>query len=113
MVVSLKPSSAAGYDGILQSIDQGGATIPLDSVRVDGTVLRFALAPIGARYEGKLDAAQASLVGIYTQNGQPQPLTLTLAAALEMGPRTILITAARSSRSVVASTSRNASPSTG
>ncbi|MDB4964748.1 MAG: peptidase [Myxococcales bacterium] len=75
LVVTFSKSGDGKLGGVLESVDQG-ATLPMDSVTVTGSAVRFTIARIGGVYDGKLDTAGAALDGTWTQNGvPPQPLS--------------------------------------
>ncbi|HEX7947033.1 MAG TPA: CocE/NonD family hydrolase, partial [Phenylobacterium sp.] len=64
LVLKVKPDAA---DGELLSIDQGGNSIPVSGVKVDGGRLTFAAPQISARYEGTWDAARQGWTGQWLQ----------------------------------------------
>ncbi len=84
-----------GWTGKLVSVDQGNATLPIDSVTFAGGVLKLGLTGIGATYVGTLDAKGTSFTGTWSQGGATLPLILhrpgivPQAAAFTLKPRTI------------------------
>jgi hypothetical protein len=74
--VTLKAKAGGGYEGILTSVDQGGAQLPLDEAKVESGTLKFSLAAIHGSYSGRWDAARKAWVGDWTQ-GSSVPLVLT------------------------------------
>jgi uncharacterized protein (TIGR03435 family) len=85
IVVKISPTSDAqhpGSQGLLYFLDsdmayEGHNTTTLS---VEGGVVRFTIAPIDVRYEGKLSTDGASMAGMWTQGDSPaHPLTLTRA----------------------------------
>ena len=71
-------NQADGATGILASIDQGGAEIPLSSIVQTNAHLKFTVPAIGGAYEGDLKDGQ--IVGNWTQGPGSFPLTLKRAA---------------------------------
>jgi uncharacterized protein (TIGR03435 family) len=62
--------------GALFNIDQNPQPIPLTNITFQGGTLKFAIAPLGATYEGKLAANGNSVTGTVTQNDRPMALNL-------------------------------------
>jgi uncharacterized protein len=65
-----------GLTAAVQRPDQGPDWIPATSIARDGNSLAIAIKPIGATFEGKIDADIASIEGTFTQMGKPVPLLL-------------------------------------
>jgi hypothetical protein len=76
--LKLAPSSG-GLVGRLDSPDQGARDLPIDSVEREGSTLRFAMAAIGASFEGELRESDGSIAGTWTQRGRSWPLTFARA----------------------------------
>src|SRR5688572_26787149 len=76
IVMTIANAAGGGLTGMMHSIDQGGQGIAASPVSLQGSTFRFAIAPIGATYEGQLSADGNSIVGTFTQGGKPVPLTL-------------------------------------
>jgi pimeloyl-ACP methyl ester carboxylesterase len=74
--VTIKAKAGGGYEGSMESPDQGGGAIPIDTVKVEGGALSFGVRAISGSYEGKWDAAQKAWVGQWRQ-GASIPLVLT------------------------------------
>jgi uncharacterized protein (TIGR03435 family) len=68
-----------GWTAKLYSLDQNPQPISLSSAAVEGTTVKFGMDMMGMEYTGALSADGNSIVGTYTQNGNPQPLTLVRA----------------------------------
>ena len=64
--------------GMLISVDQGGAEIPLSSIVQTDAHLAFTVPGVGGSYEGDLKDGQ--IVGNWTQGPGSLPLTLKRAA---------------------------------
>jgi hypothetical protein len=78
LIVHLEKADGGEWKAALASIDQSpdrGATIPADSVTVQGTDVKISVAAIRGSYAGKLNADGTSMAGIWTQ-GNPLPLEL-------------------------------------
>jgi uncharacterized protein (TIGR03435 family) len=65
---------------VMYSIDQGGQGLAASTISVQGATVRFAVAAIGASYEGKLSADGASMSGSFSQGGAAIPLELVRAS---------------------------------
>lgn len=63
----------------LYSIDQGGQPLTASETTLQGSAVNIAAPVIGVTYEGKLSADGNSIVGTFTQGGNPLPLTLARA----------------------------------
>lgn len=63
------------YAGTIDSPDQGVKGILIDSVNLQDAAVRFELKSIKGKFEGKLTADAAELVGKWSQNGKSLPLT--------------------------------------
>jgi dipeptidyl aminopeptidase/acylaminoacyl peptidase len=59
--------STDGYTAKLDSIDQGAVDLPIDSITLDGSKLKFAAAQIGMSYEGTLDEKASEVNGTFRQ----------------------------------------------
>jgi hypothetical protein len=83
ILVHIEKSDGGAWKASLASIDQSpdwGATIPADSVTVQGTDVKMSIAAIRGRYEGTLSADGSSVTGKWTQ-GAPLPLDLKRATS--------------------------------
>ena len=95
VILQIAKSDNGIWRAALLSIDQSpdrGAGIPADSVSVDGSSIKFAIAQIRGSFVGKLSADATSMSGTWTQ-GVPLPLELRRAtketAWLDPSPHTI------------------------
>src|SRR5688500_4913455 len=75
LLVTVTISDAGVYAGKVDSLDQG-ATIPIDTITVNGDAVRLEIKSIEAVFEGVLNKERTELTGKYTQGGQEFPLTL-------------------------------------
>ncbi len=64
-----------GLSATLDSLDEGGADLPLDSISVSSDVVNFKMASVGGTYRGKVAADGSVIVGSWSQNGTDWPLT--------------------------------------
>jgi uncharacterized protein (TIGR03435 family) len=81
IVVKISKAAGGGWRGVLYSIDGSnaaeGSAIP--SIVLQGTDLKFDIASIEGRYEGKLSVAGGSILGVWTQGSGSVALNLTRA----------------------------------
>src|SRR5580698_4724984 len=79
--IALKISKAdnGGLKAVNYSIDQGGQPIPVTSIALQGTTLKFSIIAIGGNYEGKLSADGNSIAGNWSQGPNPLPLNFARA----------------------------------
>jgi uncharacterized protein (TIGR03435 family) len=78
IVVKIEKNAGGAWQGMVYSLDshtayEGHATTEMS---LQGAQLRFAIAPIGAIYQGALSSDGATLSGIWTQNGTASSLNL-------------------------------------
>lgn len=82
LTLTLESSPAAGqWKGKIVSLDQGNATIPIDTVSFADGTLHLDLKAIGASYDGKLNAAGDEFTGTWSQGGGSAPLNFRRGAA--------------------------------
>ena len=74
LVVTVTKSDAAAYAGKLESPDQG-ATIPIDTITVNGDAVRLEIKSPAIVFEGALNKERTELTGTFTQADQQLPLT--------------------------------------
>jgi uncharacterized protein (TIGR03435 family) len=79
VVVKISNADGGGYKGVAYSIDQGGGSIPVAKITLDGGTVKMVLTAIGGTYEGKLSADGKSMVGSWSQGPNPLPLTYSRA----------------------------------
>ena len=63
--LKLANQPGGGATGVLISIDQGGAQIPLRAIEQKGAHLKFTVPGVGGSYEG--DVKDGQIVGTWTQ----------------------------------------------
>jgi len=76
IAVTIKSKAGGGYEGSMQSPDQGPGSIALDDVKAEGGALSFSIASIHAAYAGQWDTGRKAWVGEWRQ-GVALPLVLT------------------------------------
>ena len=74
LALTITKSDAGAYSGKLDSLDQG-ATIPIDTITVNGDAVRFEIKSPAIVYEGTLNKERTELTGTFTQSEQQFPLT--------------------------------------
>jgi len=65
----------------LDSPDQNSMGVPVTSITLAGSTLKFEMRLIGGSYEGKVNADQTGIIGTWTQGGSSAPLEFSRAAA--------------------------------
>jgi uncharacterized protein (TIGR03435 family) len=79
VVAKITKADSGSYKAEFYSIDQGGQSIPVDTVTVDGSTVKMSIKMIGGTFEGKLSGDGKTIDGNWSQG--PNPLALTLARA--------------------------------
>ena len=74
LALTITKSDAGVYAGKLDSLDQG-ATIPIDTITVNGDALRLEIKSLAIVFEGALNKERTELTGTFTQGDQQFPLT--------------------------------------
>jgi uncharacterized protein len=75
LVLHVVQGEGGGLAATLDSIDQGAKGLKVDVIRLDGDKLHLELTPLGARYDGTLDASRTEMRGTWQQGGGSLPLT--------------------------------------
>jgi dipeptidyl aminopeptidase/acylaminoacyl peptidase len=75
LVVTVTKSDAGVYAGKLDSLDQG-ATLPIDTITVNGDAVRWEIKSATIVYEGAMNKERTEVTGTFTQADQRIPLTL-------------------------------------
>ena len=81
IIVKIDKSDSGGWNAAMFSIDQSpdrGAGIPVDSVTLQGSALKFTVSAVRGTYAGKVSADSTSVLGTWTQ-GVALPLELNRA----------------------------------
>src|SRR5262245_59826314 len=85
LVVTVTKSDAGVYAGKLASLDQG-ATIPIDTITVNGDAVRFEIKSSSIVFEGTLNKERTEVTGTLNQGGLQMPLTLKRSDAAAAPP---------------------------
>jgi hypothetical protein len=64
----------AGIKATIDSIDEGGMDLAVDSITAAGSTMKFEMKGIGGTYEGKIAAGGSSITGSWSQDGAVWPL---------------------------------------
>lgn len=82
---------ATGMDGkgtgVLTSIDQGNAKLPVSNVRQEGQKLAFDVKQVGGTYSATINEAKTAMEGTWTQAGSNFPLKLEKGGAAKADPK--------------------------
>lgn len=78
-VIKISKDDKGTYKGVLYSVDQEGATLPLDSVTLQGSDVKYSIKAIDGTFEGRLSADGKTIDGSWKQGPNPIPLVLTRA----------------------------------
>src|ERR1700728_1971142 len=70
-IILVLAKTEKGWTAKMYSIDQGAQPINASSVSLNGSTLKYSLDLIGANYEGTVSADGNSIVGTWTQAGEP------------------------------------------
>jgi peptidase M23-like protein len=79
VVITITKAGGGGYEGRLDSIDQG-TTMPIDAIAITGDAVRMEVKAVGGSYEGKLNKDRTEMTGNWSQGGGSLPLTLKVEA---------------------------------
>jgi len=85
IVVTVTKSDSGVYSAKFESLDQG-ATVPFDTVTLEGDKARFEVKAAGIVYEAVLNKDRSELSGTFTQGGQSFPLTFTRGGSAAAAP---------------------------
>ena len=75
LAVVVSKSDSGAYAGKFESLDQG-ATLPIDTVTLDGDKVRLEVKAAGIVFEGVLNNDRTELTGTFSQSGMAIPLSL-------------------------------------
>lgn len=81
LTLTIQSASAGTWKAKIVSLDQGNATIPIDTTSFADAALHLELKAIGASYDGKLNASGDEFTGTWSQGGNSLPLSFRRAAA--------------------------------
>lgn len=75
LALHIARGGSGGIKATIDSIDEGGMDLPIDSITATDSTMKFEMRSLGGTYEGKIAAAGASIMGSWSQNGARWPLT--------------------------------------
>jgi len=78
-VLKVVKADGGTWKATFYSIDQGGQGIPVTSITLQGSIVKYSIMIADGTFEGKLSPDGATIVGTWTQGPKPLPLTLTRA----------------------------------
>lgn len=91
VVVEVAKGERGDWLATLHIIDQTYRRIPVDSISVNGSTLRFSVDSLQGSYDGKISGDGVSIYGTWTQEGAAMPLALeraTKETQWALAPRT-------------------------
>ena len=74
LVLHLTPNGKGGFEGSLDSLDQGAKGISVTAGTVVNSVLKFEVPQVSGSYEGKIADGGKSVDGTWSQAGNTLPL---------------------------------------
>lgn len=74
LVLHITKGEKGGLKATLDSIDQNASGMPVSSITLNDSMLKFEMTDIGGSYEGKIDPAVTRVIGTWTQGGSSFPL---------------------------------------
>jgi hypothetical protein len=75
LALHIAGDSSVGLKATVDSIDEGGMDLPIDSITAGDSTMKFEIKSIGGTYRGKMAAGGASITGSWSQDGAVWPLT--------------------------------------
>ena len=81
LVLHLTKDEMGGLRATLDSVDQNSMGMPVTSISLTDSTLRFEMKQVAGSYEGKLNADRTGISGTWTQGGGSAPLEFTRGAA--------------------------------
>jgi uncharacterized protein (TIGR03435 family) len=78
-VIKVTKTDAGGYKADFYSIDQNPSPVPVSTITLDGSTVKYAITTFDLKYEGKLSADGKTIEGSSTQGGNTLPLSFTRA----------------------------------
>ncbi|MBZ5595239.1 MAG: hypothetical protein LAP39_23590 [Acidobacteriia bacterium] len=68
-------TGSGGIRATVDSMDEGGMDLPVDSIAVESSTMKFEMTAIGGTYQGKIAADGSRIVGSWSQDHAIWPLT--------------------------------------
>jgi hypothetical protein len=75
LALHIAGDSSVGLKATVDSIDEGGMDLPIDSITAGDSTMKFEIKSIGGTYRGKMAAGGASITGSWSQDGAVWLLT--------------------------------------
>jgi hypothetical protein len=75
LALHISRSGSGRLKATIDSIDEGGMDLALDSISVSDAVMRFEMTSVRGKYEGRVAADGSAIAGSWSQNGTVWPLT--------------------------------------
>ncbi len=88
LIVTITKADSGTYEGKFESVDQG-ATVPFDTVTLDGDNVRMEVKSASIVYEAVLNKDRTELTGKFNQGGQAFPLDLKRSDQAAAAPKPI------------------------
>jgi len=79
LVLHITKSEKGAFSATMDSIDQNGFGLPVDTFTLTGSALAFEMQAVKGSYEGKVNPQVTAISGTWTQNGRSAPLEFTRA----------------------------------
>jgi uncharacterized protein (TIGR03435 family) len=80
-VLKITKGNGGALKAALYSIDQGGRPMPVTSISLQGSTVKYSVMILDGSYEGKLSSDGSTITGTWTQGNRPVPLILNRATA--------------------------------
>ncbi len=78
-VLKITKGDGGALKATFYSIDQGGQGIPVTSITLQGSTLKYSIMMLDGNYDGKMGPDGTTITGTWTQGGHSMPLNLTRA----------------------------------
>src|SRR3954469_14801571 len=85
VVLTVTKSDSGAYAGKLDSLDQG-ATIPIDTITVNGDAVRVEIKSPAIVFEGTLNKERTDVSGTFNQGGQQFPISFKRSEQAPVAP---------------------------
>jgi hypothetical protein len=89
-VLHLKKDETGTLKGTLDSIDQGVTGIPISSISLEDSVLKFEVPSVGGMFEGRVEADRPAIKGTWSQGGNSFPMEFLPSVAPPEGKNRVL-----------------------
>ena len=75
LALHIARDGSVGIKAAIDSIDEGGMDLPIESISVSDIAMKFEMKSIGGTYQGKIALDGSIIVGSWSQDGAVWPLT--------------------------------------